>query len=40
MLKASITQWLTQGRIAKQVLNCFRELSETIDQICLNTAES
>ena len=40
MLKASITQWLTQGRISKQILDCFRELMETIDQSCLNTAES
>ena len=25
MLKTSITQWLTQGRNSKQILDCFRE---------------
>ena len=40
MLKASITQWLTQGRISKRVIDCFCELMETIDQICQNAAES
>ena len=38
--KASITQWLTQGRMSKRILDCFREQMETIDQICLNTAQS
>ena len=40
MLKVLITQWLTQGRISKRILDCFCELMETIDQIYLNTAES
>ena len=40
MLKVAVTQWLTQGRASKQTLDCFRELMETIDQICLHTAES
>ena len=40
MLKAAVTRWLTHGRASKRVLDCFRELMETIDQICLNTAES
>ena len=40
MLKAAVTRWLTHGRSSKRVLDCFRELMETIDQICLNTAES
>ena len=39
MLKAAITQWLTQGRASKRILDCFRVLMETIDQICLSTAD-
>ena len=35
MLEASITQWMTQGRISKRILDCFRELIKMIDQICL-----
>ena len=40
MLKAAITQWLTLDRASKRILDCFRELMEAIDQICLNTADS
>ena len=40
MLKASITQCLSQDRISKRILDFFRELMETIDQICRNNAES
>ena len=40
MLKAAATQWLTQGRASKRILDCFRELMETINQICLKTADS
>ena len=40
ILKAAVTQWLTQGRASKQILDCFRELMETIDKIGLNTADS
>ena len=40
MLKVAVTQWLTQGKVSKRTLDCFRELMETIDQICLHTAES
>ena len=40
MLKMAVTQWLTQGRASKRILDCFRELMETIDQICLKTADS
>ena len=40
MLKAAVTQLLTQGRASKRILDCFRELMETIDQICLKTADS
>ena len=40
MLKVSITQCLTQDRITKQILDCLRELVETINQICFNTAKS
>ena len=39
MLKAAVTQWLAQGRASKRILDCFRELMETINQICLNTAD-
>ena len=31
---------MVDSRISKRILDCFRELMETIDQICLNTAES
>ena len=37
ILRAAVTQWLTQGKVSKWILDCF---GETIDQICLNTAES
>ena len=40
MVKSLLKCWKRQGRISKQVLDCFRELMETIDQIFLNTAES
>ena len=40
MLKVAVTQWLTHDSASKQILDCFCELMETIDQICLNTAES
>ena len=40
MLKEAVTQWLTQGRASKRILDCFCKLMETIDQICLNTADS
>ena len=40
MLKAAATQWLTQGRASKQILDCFRKLMETINQICLKAADS
>ena len=40
MLKATVTRWLTHGRVSKRILDCFRELVETIDQFCLTTAES
>ena len=28
--KASITQWLTQGRMSKRILDCFREWKPSI----------
>ena len=40
ILKVAVTPWLTHGRASKRILHCFRELMETTDQICLNTAES
>ena len=40
MLKVAVTQWLTHDSASKQILDCFCELMETIDQICPNTAES
>ena len=40
MLKAALIQWLTRDRASKRILDCFSELMETIDQICLNIAES
>ena len=36
----SLLKWLSQDRISKRILDFFRELMETIDQICLNNAES
>ena len=39
MLKAAVTRWLIHGRASKRVLDCFRELMETTDKICINTAE-
>ena len=38
MLKAPLTEWLTHGRASKRILDCFPELMETIDQICISTA--
>ena len=40
LLKAALTQWLTHGRASKRILDYFRELMGTIDQIYLNTADS
>ena len=33
MLKTAVNRWLTNGRAFKQILGCFSELKETIDQI-------
>ena len=40
MLKAAVTRCLTHRRASKRVLDSFCELIKTIDQICLNTADS
>ena len=40
ILKAATTRWLTHGKSSERVLECFRELSFTLDQICTDTNES
>ena len=40
ILKAAVTRWLTHGRASQRILDCFQELLETLDQICLDTNES
>ena len=40
MLKVAVTQWLSHGSASNWILDSFHELTETIDRICLNTAES
>ena len=40
ILKAAVTRWLTHGRASQRILDCFKELLETVDQICLDTNES
>ena len=32
--------WLTYGRASQRILDCFKELLETIDHICLETKET
>ena len=40
ILKAAVTRWLTHGRASQRILDCFKELLETLDQICLDTNEA
>ena len=40
ILKAATTRWLTHGKSSVRVLECFRELLLTVDQICSDTNES
>ena len=40
ILKAAVTNWLTLGRASRRILDCFKELLETIDHICLETKET
>ena len=40
ILKTAVTRWLTQGRAFQRILDCFKELLETIDHICLETKET
>lgn len=40
ILKAAVTRWLTHGRVSQIILDCFKELLETLDHICLETKET
>ena len=40
IIKAAVTRWLTHGRASQRILDCFKELLETIDHICLETKET
>ena len=39
-LKAAVTHWLMHGRASQKILDCFKELFQTIDHICLETRET
>ena len=40
ILKTATTRWLTYGKSSERVLECFRDLLLTLDQISTNTNES
>ena len=40
ILKAATTCWLTQGQASKRVIDCYRELLETMDMIYIDTNDA
>ena len=41
ILKAAVKKyWLTHGRASQRILDCFKELLQAIDHICLETKET